>query len=155
MAPYTMTIELKNETDHYIAFVAPSTYSTLGGTTTVQTEGDVQTVKISKSGGTAGLFTALSFVAVNGPDSSKNVQFTVWATMPASNGSVVSVHLIDATTIINGDLNQLRTDEWADKIYQNESWFQPHIQRSGFNISLQKVSTEYPDSTFKLRIQRS
>ncbi|KAJ4371911.1 hypothetical protein N0V86_008465 [Didymella sp. IMI 355093] len=149
-----MTIELKNDSDRYIAFIAPSTLTNLDGTTQVQTEGDVENVKVSKSGGTDGLFTALSFVAANGADSSKNVPFTVWATMGAAAGSTVSVKLVDATTIINGDLNQLRTGDWANQVSQHGDWHQDSFERSKFNISLEKVSTEYPNSYFKLKIHQ-
>jgi hypothetical protein len=135
MAPYTMTIELKNATDRYVAFVGASTSSSLGGTTIVETQGDLDSVKVSKSGGTAGLFTALSFVAANGADSSKNVPFTVWATMGASSGSTVEVKLVDATAIINGDLNQLRTAEWADKVSEHGDWHTEKFERAKFNVS--------------------
>ncbi|KAF1821326.1 uncharacterized protein K489DRAFT_271900 [Dissoconium aciculare CBS 342.82] len=130
--PYTMTVEIKNDTDHYIAFVGSSTLSSIWGTTEVKTEGDIQNVKISKSGSTSGLFTALSFVAAAGSDSSKNVPFSVWATMGASAGSTVEVKLVDATPIINGDLNQLRAIDWADKIYENTAWQQDNVDRAKF-----------------------
>ncbi|KAG8624927.1 hypothetical protein KVT40_006678 [Elsinoe batatas] len=162
MAPYTMTIELKNESDRYIAFVGPSTLSSLDGTTQTVTDGDITTVKTSKWGGTDGLFTALSFVAANGPDPSKNVPFTVWATMPASSGSTVDVKLIDATTLINNDLNQLRVNGWADNIYKNGgSWGTNNFERSKFNLShhdgigLEKISSEYPNSYYKLHVKHS
>jgi hypothetical protein len=41
MAPYTMTVELKNKSDHYISFIGHSTLSSLDGRTEVQTEGDI------------------------------------------------------------------------------------------------------------------
>jgi hypothetical protein len=108
MLPYTIAIELKNRSDRNIAFIGHSTLFSFDGTTTVQTEGDVSSVKVSKSGGTDGLFTALSFCAVHGAVTDKNMPFTVWATMPASAGGSVDVKLVDAAIIINGDYNRLR-----------------------------------------------
>jgi hypothetical protein len=134
MAPYTMTIELKNKSDRYISFIGHSTLSSLDGRTEVQTEGDITSVKISKSGGTDGLFTALSFCAVNGTDADKNVPFTVWATMPASAGSSVEVKLVDATNIVNGDYNRLRSSEWADTVSKNGSWYGDQVERSKFTV---------------------
>lgn len=129
-----MTLELKNSSSHYIAFLGRSTLSSLDGTTIVSTDGDVTSVKVSKSGGTDGLFTALSFCATNGTDADKNVPFTVWATMPASSNSVVDVKLVDATTLINGDYNRLRDGNWADDVYANQGWQVNQIQRSNFTV---------------------
>jgi hypothetical protein len=129
-----MTIEVKNDTDRYVAFVGSSTLGGLDGSTVVRTEGDIQSVKISKSKGTDGLFTALSFIATTGTDPSKNVPFTIWSTMGAGPGSTVAVKLVDATPIINGDLNQLRTSEWADKIYAHADWQQDNVDRAKFKV---------------------
>ena len=135
MAPYTMTIELKNQSDHYVGFVGHGTLSSLDGKTIVKTDSDLTGVEVSKSGGTDGLFTAVSFVAVNGTDPEKNVPFTVWATMPASAGSNVEVKLIDASSRINDDYNRLRENSWADNVINNPSWLVDQIQRSKFTVS--------------------
>ncbi|KAF2224544.1 hypothetical protein BDZ85DRAFT_103672 [Elsinoe ampelina] len=141
-----LSSSFKNESDRYIAFVGPSTLSSLDGTTQTVTDGNITTVKTSESGGTDGLFTALSFVAANGPDSSKNVPFTVWATMPASSGSTVDVKLIDATTLINNDLDRLRVNGWADNIYKNVgSWGTNNFERSKLVITMGYLTTS-PDN---------
>jgi len=130
-----MAIGLKNQSDRYIAFIGHGTLSGLNGSTTVRTEGDVTSVRVSKSGGTDGLFTALSFSAVNGTDTDENVPFTVWATMPAPAGSSVDVKLVDAAAIISGCYNKLRSDGWADKVFKNGSWHVNKVERSKFATS--------------------
>ncbi|KAL1641874.1 hypothetical protein SLS61_009938 [Didymella pomorum] len=68
--------------------------------------------------------------------------------MGASAGSTVNVKLVDATTIINGDLNQLRTGEWADEISQHGDWHQDGFERTKRKISLERVNTNHVSLRF-------
>lgn len=91
-----MTITIRNETDSALTWIGTSTYSPLDGTTqileaTERIEPDtIGRVKISKSGGTDGLFTIASYKF---PQRSSSVH--IYAMMPATAGTQATVKLVD------------------------------------------------------------
>ncbi|MCJ1396552.1 hypothetical protein MMC18_009443 [Xylographa bjoerkii] len=118
MAPYVMTVELRNETEYPINWVGASTLKGLDGHTsvgslTVQPHGTGE-IPISKSGGTDGLFTALTWW-VGSVHWDKKYQFSVWSMMPASAGGEVSVGLANVDGMSS---EQFQTSSWADDCRQ-------------------------------------
>jgi hypothetical protein len=119
MAPYTMTIDVQNETEYNISWVGASTLSKLDGNTSVGSL-DVQprstsSISIKKSGGTDGLFTALTWVVFGDSRVNYKIKFSVWSSMPVTVvGSKVTIALADVT---GGSDPQYQINTWADYCY--------------------------------------
>lgn len=123
MAPYTMTIDIHNNTDVAMEWIGYSNYSGLDGHTEVQFDqrieaGKTGRVKISKSGGTDGLFTMASYYF---PYRTGTV--SIYAMMPASAGSDATAKLVDHSfyrkySFVDSSKKGAATEWWDKRNYE-------------------------------------
>lgn len=143
MAPYVTKVELVNETEYKINWIGASTFPGLDGQTSVNgmevLSGQTMSTDITKSGGTDGLFTMLSWNIAHTHVDIKS-QFSVYCEMPATAGKPAFFSLIDLSYSSHGPLRTGEAFEMYRRMYDKSSstWVKS-VDRNGTSVRIPRV----------------